>query len=117
MQQGSRLDEQKSKRQTQDAQLLLTLLLEGRFPRIWVPNPENRDLRDADPMRIQLREGAVWRCAEAVRAAVRHRAIARSTLMCFQRSQWWFRSMNTSPAARRISATSKGGRRIYWSLS
>jgi transposase len=28
-----------------DAQLLLKLLLENRFPRIWVPNPENRDLR------------------------------------------------------------------------
>src|SRR5712692_7937190 len=27
------------------AQLLLTLLLENRFPRIWVPSPENRDLR------------------------------------------------------------------------
>jgi transposase len=24
---------------------LLQLLLENRFPRIWVPNPENRDLR------------------------------------------------------------------------
>jgi transposase len=29
----------------QDAQLLLTLLLEDRFPRIWIPNPENRNLR------------------------------------------------------------------------
>ncbi len=28
-----------------DAQLLLKLLLENRFPRIWVPSPENRDLR------------------------------------------------------------------------
>jgi hypothetical protein len=27
------------------AQLLLTLLLENRFPRIWVSSPENRDLR------------------------------------------------------------------------
>ena len=35
----------KQKTDRQDAQLLLTLLLEGRFPRIWVPNPENRDLR------------------------------------------------------------------------
>jgi transposase len=29
----------------QDAQLLLQLLLENRFPRIWVPDGENRDLR------------------------------------------------------------------------
>jgi transposase len=28
-----------------DAQLLLRLLREDRFPRIWVPSPENRDLR------------------------------------------------------------------------
>ena len=35
----------KQKTDRQDAQLLLKLLLEGRFPRIWVPSPENRDLR------------------------------------------------------------------------
>src|SRR5208282_5915227 len=28
-----------------DAQLLLKLLLENTFPRVWVPSPENRDLR------------------------------------------------------------------------
>src|SRR6266550_2451638 len=43
-------------------------------------------------------------------AAVRHRSMARSTLTCFQQSQWRFRSMKTSPAARMISATSRGGR-------
>ncbi len=35
----------KQKTDSQDAQLLLKLLLENRFPRIWVPSPENRDLR------------------------------------------------------------------------
>lgn len=30
---------------SQDAQLLLKLLIEDRFPRIWVPHAENRDLR------------------------------------------------------------------------
>jgi transposase len=35
----------KQKTDRQDAQLLLTLLLENRFPRVWVPSPENRDLR------------------------------------------------------------------------
>ena len=29
----------------QDAEHILTLLLEDRFPRIWVPSSENRDLR------------------------------------------------------------------------
>jgi transposase len=35
----------KQKTDRQDAQLLLKLLLEDRFPRIWVPGAENRDLR------------------------------------------------------------------------
>ena len=35
----------KQKTDRQDAQLLLQLLMENRFPRIWVPDAENRDLR------------------------------------------------------------------------
>jgi transposase len=35
----------KQKTDRQDAQLILRLLLEDRFPRIWVPSEENRDLR------------------------------------------------------------------------
>ena len=35
----------KQKTDRQDAQLLLKLLVEERFPRIWIPSPENRDLR------------------------------------------------------------------------
>jgi transposase len=35
----------KQKTDRQDAQLLLQLMLENRFPRIWVPDTENRDLR------------------------------------------------------------------------
>jgi len=35
----------KQKTDRQDAQLLLRLLLENRFPRIWVPDAANRDLR------------------------------------------------------------------------
>ena len=35
----------KQKTDRQDAQLLLRLLIEERFPRIWVPDSENRDLR------------------------------------------------------------------------
>ena len=35
----------KQKTDRQDAQLLLKLLMEDRFPRIWVPGAENRDLR------------------------------------------------------------------------
>ncbi len=35
----------KQKTDRQDAQLMLKLLLEDRFPRVWVPSSENRDLR------------------------------------------------------------------------
>ena len=35
----------KQKTDRRDAELLWKLLLENRFPRIWVPSPENRDLR------------------------------------------------------------------------
>jgi len=35
----------KQKTDRNDAQLLLKLLLENTFPRVWVPSPENRDLR------------------------------------------------------------------------
>jgi len=35
----------KQKTDRQDAKLMLKLLLEDRFPRIWVPSWENRDLR------------------------------------------------------------------------
>jgi transposase len=35
----------KQKTDRQDAQLLLKLMMEDRFPRIWVPSPENRDVR------------------------------------------------------------------------
>ncbi len=35
----------KQKTDRQDAQLILQLMLEDRFPKIWVPSGENRDLR------------------------------------------------------------------------
>jgi transposase len=35
----------KQKTDREDARLVLKLLLENRFPRIWVPSPENRDVR------------------------------------------------------------------------
>jgi transposase len=35
----------KQKTDRQDAQFLLKLIMEDRFPRVWMPSPENRDLR------------------------------------------------------------------------
>src|SRR6202161_4430019 len=42
--QARRVKKQKTDRK--DAQLLLKLMLEDRFPRIWVPGPENRERRE-----------------------------------------------------------------------
>src|SRR5579864_8373582 len=39
------LEVRKQETDRRDAELLLQLLLEKRFPRIWVPSPEQRDLR------------------------------------------------------------------------
>ena len=44
----------KKKTDREDARLMLKLLLENRFPRIWVPSPENRDLRQLLWLRHRL---------------------------------------------------------------
>src|ERR1700726_990374 len=41
----ARKRERKQKTERQDAQHILQLLMENRFPKIWVPSGENRDLR------------------------------------------------------------------------
>ena len=73
----------KQKTDREDARLMLKLLQENRFPKIWVPSPENRDLRQlllapasagadanadhestpggGDERRLSLEEKAVWR--------------------------------------------------------
>jgi hypothetical protein len=43
----------KKKTDREDARLLLKLLLEDRFPRIWVPSLQNRDLVVASPSSMQ----------------------------------------------------------------
>ena len=64
----------KQKTDRRDARLRLRLMIEDRFPRIWVPDAENRDLRQLLWHRLvqmrtrvmnQLRRGT--RCAVAVR--------------------------------------------------
>jgi len=44
-QRRSRRSESEAEDRREDARLMRKLLLENRFPRIWVPDPENRDLR------------------------------------------------------------------------
>src|SRR5499425_2062373 len=67
----------KQKTDRQDAQLLLKLLLEDRFPRVWVPSPENRDLRQLLWHRhrlVQMRTRIMNQLqAVAMNEGVRHR--------------------------------------------
>jgi transposase len=51
----------KQKTDRQDAQLILQLMLENRFPEIWVPSGENRDLRQLlwHRQRLTLQEEVV----------------------------------------------------------
>jgi transposase len=47
-------DVRQQKHDRRDAALLLQLLLEGRFPRIWTPSSEERDLRQLLMHRYKL---------------------------------------------------------------
>jgi len=53
----------KQKTDRKDAELLLKLMREDRFPRIWIPSPENRDLRQLLWHRhrlVQMRRHELW---------------------------------------------------------
>src|ERR1700738_4719794 len=59
----------KQKTDREDARLLLKLLLENNFPRVWVPSPENRDLRQLLWHRHRLGPSApgVIKCVQSAR--------------------------------------------------
>src|SRR5437764_10297689 len=71
----------KQKTDRQDAQLILQLLLENRFPKIWVPSGENRDLR-------QL----LWHRHRMVQARTRimnqFQAVALNEGLCCKKKLW-----------------------------
>src|SRR5205807_9725810 len=50
----------KQKTDRQDAQLILQLLLEDRFPQIWVASWENRDLRQLSTIHFLPRPPCCW---------------------------------------------------------
>src|SRR5262252_7774724 len=59
----------KQKRDREDARLLLKLLRENRFPRVWVPPPENRDLRQLLWHRHRLGSATAQVPVEPIRAS------------------------------------------------
>jgi len=98
----------KQKTDREDARLMRKLLLENRFPRIWVPSPENRDLRQllwhrqatstgwrrvrreppslfAGPRLAQVPSSQRWRKRSA-RQIPRRRATAARLVGCHRRS-------------------------------
>ena len=98
----------KQKTDRNDARLLRRLMLENNFPQIWVPSPENRDLRQLlwhrhrlvqMRMRIMnqlqalaMNEGYRWKkklFSEQGRAQFEKLSLARATPCCD--SYWWRR--------------------------
>ena len=61
----------KQKTDRQDAQLILRLLLEDRFPRIWVPSWENRDLRQLLWHRYRMVQARTEEAVAGTRTAAR----------------------------------------------
>jgi hypothetical protein len=53
----------KQKTDRNDARLLRRLMLENNFPQIWIPNPENRDLRQL-PFTRRSHQIARWKAIE-----------------------------------------------------
>ena len=90
----------KQKTDARDALHLLDLILQGRFPKIWIPSSEERDRR---PM-LRNRNKLV-----AFRTSVENQlhALAMSQSLC-RKSQLWTKRRSTNCASRSILA-SRGG--------
>jgi transposase len=71
----------KQKTDRKDAELLLKLMREDRFPRIWIPTPENRDLRQLLWHRHRLVTNAYADCESAVGVGHERRAAPEEEVM------------------------------------
>jgi transposase len=95
---ATRVRKQKSDRQ--DAQLLLRLLVEDRFPRIWVPSPENRDLRQPIWHRhrlVQMRTRAM----NQIQATAMNEGMRRKKTLCSKAGRKQLESLLLAPWATR----------------
>jgi transposase len=97
----------KQKTNRQDALLLLKLLVEDRFPRIWAPSPENRDLRQLIWHRhrlVQMRTRAM----NQIQAAAMNEGVRRKKALWSKggASKWSHCSWRRGP---------RDGGRICWS--
>ena len=91
----------KQKTDRQDALLLLKLLVEDRFPRLWVPSPENRDLRQLIWHRhrlVQMRTRAM----NQIQAAAMNEGVRRKKTLWSKSGRQQLESLLLAPwAARR----------------
>jgi len=90
----------KQKTDRQDAQLLLKLLLEDRFPRIWVPSPENRDLRQLLWHRHRLVQMRT-RIMNQLQAAAMNEGLRRKAGLWSERGRTQLASLRLAPWATR----------------
>ncbi len=90
----------KQKTDRQDAQLLLKLLREDRFPRIWVPSPENRDLRQLLWHRHRLVQMRT-RIMNQLQAAALNEGLRRKTGLWSERGRTQLASLRLAPWATR----------------
>jgi transposase len=90
----------KQKTDRQDALLLLRLLMEDRFPRIWVPSPENRDLRQLIWHRhrlVQMRTRAM----NQIQAAAMNECVRRKKTLWSKAGRQQLESLKLAPWATR----------------
>jgi transposase len=90
----------KQKNDRQDAELLLQLLVENRFPRIWIPSPENRDFRQLLWHRhrlVQIRT----RVKNRLQAIALNEGIRRGKGLWSQKGRTEFESLSLAPWSRR----------------
>lgn len=90
----------KQKTDRQDALLLLKLLVEDRFPRIWVPGPENRDLRQLILHRhrlVQMRTRAM----NQIQAAAMNEGVRRKKGLWSKNGRKQLESLTLAPWAMR----------------
>src|SRR5467141_3528217 len=90
----------KQKTDRKDAQLLLKLMMEDRFPRIWVPSPENRDVRQLLLHRHRL-VGMRTRVMNQLQAIAMNEGLRRKSGLWSKKGRARLESLSLAPWASR----------------
>ncbi len=90
----------KKKNDREDARLMRKLLLENRFPRIWVPSPENRDVRQLLLHRHRL-VGMRTRVMNQLQAIAMNEGLRRKSGLWSKKGRARLESLSLAPWASR----------------